>query len=374
MKPSNFYLKLIIIVLLFNLLGCDPDDPVCCGSTDPVLTGQIFIAGSYITGGKEYGAYWVANSSGAYERVDLDDAGVIHEIKVRNGVVYAVGETIWGERDPAIWIDGVKTVLNAPNNDETWGGATAFALAFDGDDIYISGNYVSEKASFGGVSSACYWILNDENPQGKLYPLQSGVSSDAYGIAILNGQPISVGWYQREHRIIPAKWVGNQRSNLDGNHDGEAMDIVIDGNDYYISGWTDNKRNATHYYPTVWKNNQSSRKTLKEATLRRSEVSSNDREAYASAITLKNGVLYASGYTYFDFSVTSASYWTIDFSGNNPSNEITEYNGGEMKDIVVSDDGDIITVGSGEVWVNGESFQIIENDFVVYPQSVTISE
>ena len=374
MKFSNFYLNLIIIFLLFNLSGCDSDDSVCCGPTDPALPGQIYIAGSYSTGGKEYGAYWVASSSGTYERVDLDDAGVIHDIKVRDGVVYAVGETTWGERDPAIWIDGIKTVLNAPNNDETWGGATAFALAFDGDDIYISGNYVSEKASFGGVSSACYWILNDENPQGKLYPLQSGVSSDAYGIAILNGQPISVGWYQREHRIIPAKWVGNQRSNLDGNHDGEAMDIVVDGNDYYISGWTDNKRNATHYYPTVWKNNQSSRKTLKEATLRRSEVSSNDREAYASAITLKNGVLYASGYTYFDFSVTSASYWTIDFSGNNPSNEITEYNGGEMKDIVVSDDGDIITVGSGEVWVNGESFQIIENDFVVYPNSVTISE
>ena len=152
------------------------------------------------------------------------------------------------------------------------------------------------------------------------------------------------------------------------------MDIVIDGNDYYISGWTDNKRNATHYYPTVWKNNQSSRKTLKEATLRRSEVSSNDREAYASAITLKNGVLYASGYTYFDFSVTSASYWTIDFSGNNPSNEITEYTGGEMKDIVISDDGDIITVGSGEVWINGESSQIIDNEFSVYPNSVTISE
>ena len=64
----------------------------------------------------------------------------------------------------------------------------------------------------------------------------------------------------------------------------------------------------------------------------------------------------------------------VDFSENNPVNEITEFNGGEMKDIVVSDDGDIITVGSGEVWVNGESFQIIENDFVVYPNSVTISE
>ena len=377
MKFSNFYLKILIIpFFLFNLSGCDPDDDIlCCDPSTPV-SGQIYIAGSYSTGGNEYGAYWVSNSNGTYVRVDLDDARVIHDIKVRDGIVYAVGETTWatGEQDPAIWIDGVKTELYAPNNDESWGGATAFALAFDGDDIYISGNYASEKASFGGVSSACYWILNDDNPQGKLYPLQSGVSSDAYGIAILNGQPISVGWYQKEHRIIPAKWVGNQRSNLDGNNDGEAMDIVIDGNDYYISGWTDNKRGATHYYPTVWKNNQNSRKTLKEASLRRSEVSSNDREAYASAITIKNGNIYAAGYTYFDYSVTSASYWTIDFSGNNPNNEIIEFNGGEMKDIVISDNGDVITVGDGEVWVNGDSFQIIENDFVVYPNSVTISE
>ena len=45
-----------------------------------------------------------------------------------------------------------------------------------------------------------------------------------------------------------------------------------------------------------------------------------------------------------------------------------------MKDIVISDDGDIITVGSGEVWINGESSQIIDNEFSVYPNSVTISE
>ena len=133
-------------------------------------------------------------------------------------------------------------------------------------------------------------------------------------------------------------------------------------------------REVPHYYPTVWKNNQNSRKTLKEGTLRRPEVSSNDREAYASAITVKNGNIYATGYTYFDQSVTSASYWTINFSGNNLTNEIVEFNGGEMKDIVISDNGDIITVGSGEVWVNGENFVIIENEFSVYPNSVTISE
>ena len=133
---------------------------------------------------------------------------------------------------------------------------------------------------------------------------------------------------------MPAKWVGNKRSNLDGTHDGEAMDIVIDDGNYYISGWTDNKRQATHYYPTVWKNNQNSRKTLKEGKLRRNEVSSNDREAYASAIVAKNGNIYATGYTYFDYSVTSASYWTIDFSESNPVNEITEFNGGEMLSLI----------------------------------------
>ena len=369
-KSQNHYKALILFISIFIITGCS--DPII----EPVnLPGQIYVAGSYTTGGYEYGAYWVANSSGTYERVDLDDARVIHDIKVKDGVVYAVGETTWaiGEQDPAIWIDGVKTELYAPNNDESWGGATAFALAFNGDDIYISGNYVSEKASFGGVSSACYWIVNTANPEGKLHPLESGVSSDAYGIGILNGQPISVGWYQNEHKIIPAKWVGNKRTNLDGSRDGEAMDIVIDGNNYYISGWT-GKRNETHDYPSVWKNNQNSRRTLKEGTLRRSEVSSNDREAGATAITVKNGKIYATGYTYFDYSVTSASFWTIDYSGNNPSNEITEFNGGEMKDIVISQNGDIITVGSGEVWINGISGQAVEVDVSAYTNAVTISE
>ena len=59
---------------------------------------------------------------------------------------------------------------------------------------------------------------------------------------------------------------------------------------------------------------------------------------------LKNGNIYATGYTYLNIS-------SINFSGNNLTNEIVEFNGGEMKDIVISDNGDIITVGSGEVRV-----------------------
>jgi hypothetical protein len=107
--------------------------------------------------------------------------------------------------------------FHVPPN-RNWGGATAFSLDFDGENIYISGNYASQKASFGGVSSACYWIVNSNNPSGKHYPLENGVSSDAFAIAIRYGQPISVGWYMDEHKIIPAKWVESNFDLLDPTH------------------------------------------------------------------------------------------------------------------------------------------------------------
>ena len=169
---------------------------------------------------------------------------------------------------------------------------------------------------------------------GKHYPLENDSSDVSH--AIRNGQTISVGLYMDEHKIIPAKWVGSNRSKLDSKNDGEAMDIIVDGDDYYISGWTDNRRQATHYYPSIWKNNQSNRKTLKEATLKNSEVISNDREAWASALTMKDGKLYAAGSTYYDYSVWSASYWTdIEVNGNQVG-QIVDFNGGEMKDIAIS--------------------------------------
>jgi L-ascorbate metabolism protein UlaG (beta-lactamase superfamily) len=345
-------------------------------ANNPSTQSGIFVAGSYSTGGKEYGAYWTnSGSDGSWQRTDLDDARVIHDITVRNGIIYAVGETTWatGEQDPAIWIDGNKIELDTPNKDENWGGATAFSIDFDGENIYISGNYASQRASLGGVSSACYWVVNSAYPSGKHYPLENGVSSDAFAIAILNGQPISVGWYMDEHKIIPAKWVGFTRSKLDSRNDGEAMDIVVNGNDYYISGWTDNRRRATHYYPSIWKNNQSSRKILTEATLRNSEVSSNDREAWASAILIKDGKLYAAGSTYYDFSVWSASYWTdIEFNGNRVG-QIVEFNGGEMKDIAISNSGQIIIVGDGAVWIDNQE-QFVEETVSSYTNTVFIVE
>ena len=105
---------------------------------------------------------------------------------------------------------------------------------------------------------------------------------------------------------------------------------------------------------------------------------------------LKNGnLLYfdtpKNSYNYFEIMGFSCpeneniAEYILEVVNNNEiisynSNEIVEFNGGEMKDIVISDNGDIITVGSGEVWVNGENFVIIENEFSVYPNSVTISK
>ena len=373
----RFKLGFTCLITILFLFGCqDATEENIYNSNNPLAQSGIIVAGSYSTGGNEYGAYWTDyDNDGSWERTDLDDARVIHDIAVNNGVLYAVGETTWalGEQDPAIWIDGQKIELNTPNKDENWGGATAFSLDFDGENIYISGNYASQKASFGGVSSACYWIVNSNNPSGKHYALENGVSSDAFAIAIRNGQPISVGWYMDEHKIIPAKWVGSNRSKLDSRNDGEAMDIIVDGNDYYISGWTDNKRQATHYYPSIWKNNQSTRKILTEATLKNSEVLSNDREAWASALAMKDGKLYAAGSTYYDYSVWSASYWTdIEFNGNRLG-QIVEFNGGEMKDIAISSSGQIIVVGDGAVWIDGQE-QYVEENISSYTNAVFLVE
>ena len=55
---KNHYKALILFISIFIIIGCS--DPII----EPVnLPGQIYVAGSYTTGGYEYGAYWVANRS-----------------------------------------------------------------------------------------------------------------------------------------------------------------------------------------------------------------------------------------------------------------------------------------------------------------------
>ena len=77
-----------------------------------VPSGNIYVGGSWSSGGKEYGAYWTdSNNDGKWERIDLPGARIIHDVAVNDGKVYAVGETDWSEQDPAVWIDGVKTIL-----------------------------------------------------------------------------------------------------------------------------------------------------------------------------------------------------------------------------------------------------------------------
>ena len=227
-----------------------------------------------------------------------------------------------------------------------------------------------------------------ENPEGIHVPLENGVSSDAFGIAIHNGQPISVGWYMSHHKIYPAKWIGSKRYKLDNKNDGEAQDIVVDGNDYYISGWTDNARGALHYYPTVWKNNQSTRKRLTEGSI--CTMPSKDREVEVPGIARKNGKTYAAGWTYFDFSVTHHSYWTdIEFTSNKDIGTIHELTtnadgtdqacgaGGEMNDIAVLDNGETVIVGNSSwngfaaIWYNGV-MHFIEKDKMSEANSVFI--
>ena len=325
-----------------------------------VPSGNIYVGGSWSSGGKEYGAYWTdSNNDGKWERTDLPGARIIHDVAVHDGKVYAVGETEWSEQHAAVWIDGVKTILKTPNLNKGWKPNYATGIAFDGDDIYISGTYASSKAGLGTVSSACYWLLNSSNPEGKLVPLDNG-SSDGWGIAVRNGNPITVGWYMGGHNIHPAKWYGTKRHKLDSKNDGEAWDIVVDGDDYYITGWTDNGRGATKNFPSVWKNDQKVRKRLTEQVICKDKVHDmNFNEANGTGIARKNGKTYVSGWTNFDMAIYHGAYWTdVEFNKNAGLGKIHEGQSlpnGEEKgcgygmtysDIGVLDDGTVVTVGN----------------------------
>ena len=90
-------------------------------------------------------------------------------------------------------------------------------------------------------------------------------------------------------------------------------------------------------------------------------------------MTIKDGKLYAAGSTYYDFSVWSASYWTdIEFNGNRLG-RIVEFNGGEMKDIAVSNSGQVIIVGGGAVWIDNQQ-QFVEETVSSYTNAVFIME
>ena len=323
-------------------------------------SGNIYVGGSWSSSGTEYGAYWTdLNNDGNWERTDLPGARIIHDVAVHDGKVYAVGETEWSEQHAAVWIDGVQTTLKTPNLNKGWKPNYATAIAFDGDDIYISGTYASSKAGLGTVSSACYWLLNSSNPEGKLVPLDNG-SSDGWGIAVRNGNPITVGWYMGGHNMHAAKWYGTKRHKLDSKNDGEAWDIVVDGDDYYITGWTDNARGAIKNFPSVWKNDQKVRKRLTEQVICKDKVvDMNFNEANGTGIARKNGKTYVSGWTNFDMAIYHGAYWTdVEFNKNNGLGKIHEQqslpNGDDRGcgygmtyyDIGVLNDGTVVTVGN----------------------------
>ena len=195
----------------------------------------------------------------------MPGARIIHDVAVHDGKVYAVGETEWSEQHAAVWINGVKTILKTPNLNKGWKPNYATGIALDGDDIYISGTHASSKAGLGTVSSACYWLLNSSNPEGKLVPLDNG-SSDGWGIAVRNGNPITVG-YMGGHNIHPAKWYGIKDINWIAKTMVKLgilslMEMIIISLDGLIM-----EEALQKTFPSVWKNDQKVRKRLTEQVI-----------------------------------------------------------------------------------------------------------
>ena len=116
MRSKLGFTCLIITIFFF---GCkDAVEDNIDDLNNPSTQAGIIVAGSYSTGGNEYGAYWTYyESNGSWERTDLDDARVIHDIAV-NGVFmeYCM---LCSFANPRFGLM-VKKELDTPNKDENW--------------------------------------------------------------------------------------------------------------------------------------------------------------------------------------------------------------------------------------------------------------
>ena len=101
----------------------------------------------------------------------------------------------------AIWKNGNATILKTPMDNKSWASSFATGIAIHGNDIYVSGNYLWNENDW---YRACYW------KNGQFQTLDK--NSEANGIAVKNGVPITVGHtYKNGKKAV--KWVGKTKKN-----------------------------------------------------------------------------------------------------------------------------------------------------------------
>ena len=165
---------------------------------------------------------------------------------MKDNIVYVAGRVMnvqIGEWYAVQWVNGIKTQLTSsaiPSN--------ANAIALNGNDIYIAGNYLTHN----GTSVAVYWKNGIEH---KLVA-DTTLNSYAFGIAINDGHVYIVG---NVVAVPGAEWQATLWKDgviaftgqgvPPGYSYSSAYAVAVNGSDIYLAG--DLNENSV---PVYWKN------------------------------------------------------------------------------------------------------------------------
>ena len=220
-----------------------------------VLTSNVFIAGTYTSGGEQFGCVFTdENGDGKFETLHLPNSFDAHDLKMHDGKLYVVGGGGATGDSPMMWIDGVPTELPYKNSNKNWGGAGATGIDIDTNgDVYISGWFITSK----GIGS-CQW------KNGVFKVLTENADSEAFDIAVKDGKAVAVGWYMSHHKIYAARWVNGVRKKIHSAGDAEAREVMFVGNKYYIAGWAYNNWNMQNGGAAIWEGAATKAKLMKK--------------------------------------------------------------------------------------------------------------
>ena len=350
-------------------------------------TENIYVSGSYWNSLNDHGAcYWTdKNNDGIWETNLIPNSCGIKDITVLNGDVYVVGDD--NKERATIWKNGTATILKTPMDNKSWASSYATGIAIDGNDIYVSGNYLWNENDW---YRACYW------KNGQFQTLDK--NSEANGIAVKNGMPITVGHTYKNGKKA-AKWVGKTKKILHTQGEGEAWDIVVDEfNITHITGNASNDNNKTNWYAAYWKDDNPT-EFLPRGNKMKNIAGKDSNGGNGDGITTYNGLVYIGGNTKYNLSsFSSRGWWPTYWRGKdfvvepilksdgtevncNVSNFSCEY--GKISDIEVKN-GNVFAAGmfttdlgtgkgnwkpNAAIWINDKRYQIIDNSSEGWSQS-----
>ena len=287
------------------------------GALPSTTTENIYVTGAYWNSVDDHAAcYWTdKDHDGVWETNLIPNSCGVYDIAVHNGNVYVVGDD--NNERATIWKNGNATVLKTPTDGKSWSWSFATGIAIDGNDIYVSGNYIWSEDDW---LRACYW------KNGQFQALNK--SGEANAIAVKDGVPITVGhYYQNGKKAI--KWTGTTKKILHSQGEGEAWDIVVDEfNTTHISGNAANDNNKTNWFAAYWKDDNPT-EFLPRGNHFKNLTGKDANGGDGEGITTDNGIVYIGGNTKYSnmSSFSTQGWWPSYWKGKLIVEPILQSNG-----------------------------------------------